>query len=59
MGTQVAVFDAGQGTASLPPMPPDIATFDISKFAPGVYFYIVKAPDSGSKFNVEKFEVER
>jgi hypothetical protein len=61
MGTQVAVFGpyagiAGINTAKIDPAQPDKG---LSKFAPGIYFYIIKAPDSGSRFDVQKFEVEK
>ena len=55
MGSQVAVFEAaaaGPGINSSP-------AFDISKFAPGVYFYMVKTTDPAVKFDVQKILVER
>jgi hypothetical protein len=54
MGTQVAVFENAFAPAGT-----DTFVCDVSKFPPGMYFYIIKAPDSGSKFKVAKFMVER
>jgi hypothetical protein len=56
MGAQVAVFGPAAGVTGVNSYTPPEG---ISKFAPGIYFYIVKAPDSGTKFNVDKFIVER
>ncbi len=54
IGVRVAVFEqsGSQGMNYL-------HNCDISKFAPGIYFYLIKAPDAGVKFAVNKFEVER
>ncbi len=53
IGVEVAVFEGAPGNN------PATVTCDISKFAPGMYFYIIKAPDIGVKFAVNKFEVEK
>lgn len=54
MASQVAVFEVSSAPAGI-----SSAMFDISKFAPGVYFYLVKTGDPAVKFSVQKFLVER
>jgi hypothetical protein len=54
MGTQIAVYEQAYvpaGTHSF--------VCDVSKYPPGMYFYIIKATDSGTKFKAAKFMVER
>ena len=52
-GLPVAALDGGiKGTGD------NASAFDISSLAPGIYFYIIKS-DTGDKFGVNKFVVER
>lgn len=54
MGTEVAVLDQAAGISGI-----NTLVCDVSKFPPGIYFYIIKVPDTGEKFKVNKFMIER
>jgi hypothetical protein len=54
VGAQVAVFEQAAGAAGI-----NTAECDVSKLSPGIYFYIIKAPDSGVKFKVNKFMIKK
>lgn len=54
MGTEVAIFDQAAGVPGI-----NTSVCNVSKFPPGIYFYIIKVPDTGKKFKVNKFMIER
>lgn len=37
----------------------NIAVFDAGRFAPGIYFFIIKEMNSGKKSGAEKFTIKK